>query len=128
MSGAVNTAFVLDMQRKLHRWSTEKADKVFEDLFNIVCDRRTLDEAWRRLTRNRGSQTPGSDGVTRRKIEERPGGAATFLEEVREELRNGIYRPQSVLSKTFGLKATHPLMIAGIIGAIVDIGKRWIEF
>lgn len=96
MPGAVNTAFVLDMQRKLHRWSTEKADKVFEDMFNIVCDRRTLDEAWRRLARNRGSQTPGSDGVTRRKIEERPGGAATFLEEVREELRSGIYRPQSV--------------------------------
>ncbi|MEI9932479.1 MAG: hypothetical protein WDM89_18560 [Rhizomicrobium sp.] len=27
----------------------------------------------------------------------------------------------------FGLKATHPLMIAGIIGGIVDIAKRWIE-
>lgn len=41
MPGAVNTAFVLDMQRKLHRWSTEKATAAFEDLFNIVCDRRT---------------------------------------------------------------------------------------
>ena len=94
--GAVNTAFVLDMQRKLHRWSTEKADKAFEDLFNIVCDRRTLSEAWRRLTRNRGSRTPGSDGVTRRQIEEQPGGVAMFLEEIREELRRGIYCPQSV--------------------------------
>jgi RNA-directed DNA polymerase len=96
MPNAVNTAFVLDMQRKLNRWSTEKADKVFEDLFNIVCDRRTLDEAWRRLARNRGSQTPGSDGVTRRKIEERSGGTATFLENIREELRRGSYCPQSV--------------------------------
>lgn len=94
--GAVNTAFVLDMQRKLHRWSTEEADKAFEDLFNIVCDRRTLNEAWRRLTRNRGSQTPGSDGITRRKIEERSGGAAGFLEEIQEELRSGTYRPQPV--------------------------------
>lgn len=44
MPGAVNTAFVLNMQRKLHRWSTEKATAAFEDLFNIVCDRRTLEE------------------------------------------------------------------------------------
>lgn len=94
--GAVNTAFVLDMQRKLHRWSTAKADRVFADLFNIVCDRRTLDEAWRRLARNRGSQTPGTDGVTRKRVEERPGGAAGFLEDIREALRGGIYRPEPV--------------------------------
>jgi len=65
-SGAVNTAFVLDMQRKLYRWSTAKPDKVFVDLFNIVCDRRTLEEAWKRMARNRGSQTPGTDGITLR--------------------------------------------------------------
>jgi retron-type reverse transcriptase len=94
--GAVNTAFVLDMQRKLHRWSTAKADQVFADLFNIVCDRKTLSEAWRRLARNRGSQTPGTDGVTRKRVEERPGGAAGFLEGIREELRCGIYRPEPV--------------------------------
>ncbi len=27
----------------------------------------------------------------------------------------------------FGLKESHPLLLVGIIGAIVDIGKRWIE-
>lgn len=94
--GAVNTAFVLDMQRKLYRWSTAKADQVFADLFNIVCDRRTLAEAWRRLARNRGSQTPGSDGVTRHKVEERSGGVARFLEDIREDLRRGTYRPEPV--------------------------------
>lgn len=45
MSGAVNTSLVLDMQRKLYRWSNEDPDKVFADLFNLVCDRRTLEEA-----------------------------------------------------------------------------------
>jgi group II intron reverse transcriptase/maturase len=94
--GAVNTAFVLDMQHKFYRWSTENADKVFSDLFNIVCDRRTLNEAWRRLARNRGSQTPGTDGITRRKVEERPGGVVAFLEDIREELRYGIYGPEPV--------------------------------
>ena len=96
MSGSVNTGFVLDMQRKLYRWSYADADKVFADLFNLVCGRKTLDAAWQRLARNRGSQTPGTDGVTRSKVERRPGGATRFLEDIREELRRGIYRPEPV--------------------------------
>ena len=96
MSGAVNTTFVLDMQRKLYRWSSSDPDKVFADLFNLVCDRRTLTEAWQRLARNRGSRTPGTDGVTRRTVEERPGGAEDFLAEIRENLRTGSYMPQPV--------------------------------
>jgi len=94
--GAVNTAFVLDMQRKLHRWSVANAEKVFADLFNIVCDRRTLLESWRRLTRNKGSRTPGTDGVTRKTVEERLGGAVRFIEDIRGELRSGTYRPEPV--------------------------------
>ena len=89
MSGAVNTGSVLDMQRKLYRWSTADPDKAFADLFNLVCDRRTLEAAWQRLAGNRGSQTPGTDGMTRHKVEERPGGAAEFLEDIREQLRCG---------------------------------------
>ena len=63
MPGAGNTSFVLDMQRKLYRWTTAEPEKVFADLFNLVCDRRTLTDAWQRLIRNRGSQTPGTDGA-----------------------------------------------------------------
>lgn len=96
MSGAVNTSFALDMQRKLHRWSSEDPNKVFADLFNIVCDRRILAVAWSRLASNRGSRTPGTDGVTRRTVEERPGGAVGYLDEIREALRKGTYRPEPV--------------------------------
>lgn len=96
MSGAMNIAFVPDMQRKLYRWSATNADKVFSDLFNLVCDRRTLDAAWRRLSRNPGSRTPGTDGVTRKKVEERAGGATAFLTDIREELRSGTYRAEPV--------------------------------
>lgn len=96
MSGTVNTRLVLNMQRKLYRWSHADVDRVFDDLFNLVCDRRTLAVAWERLSRNRGSQTPGSDGMTRRKIEERPGGAAGYLDTIREELRRSTYRPEPV--------------------------------
>src|SRR5271169_2674723 len=96
MSGTVNTGFVLDMQRKLHRWSAADPEKGFADLFNLMCDRRMIAAAWKRLSRNKGSQTPGTDGTTRRKVEERPGGVAVFLEAIRDELRNGTYKPQPV--------------------------------
>lgn len=96
MTGDVNTSFVLDMQRKLYRWSSEGPNKVFADLFNLVCDRRTLNEAWRRLARNSGSQTPGTDGMTRRSVEQRPGGAAGLLDDIRGTLRDGTYRPEPV--------------------------------
>jgi RNA-directed DNA polymerase len=96
MSGTVNTGFALDMQRKLYRWSAANPEKRFADLFNLVCDRRMIADAGKKLSRNKGSQTPGTDGTTRRKVEERTGGVAAFLEEIREELRNGIYKPQPV--------------------------------
>jgi len=96
MSGSVNTGFILDMQRKLYRWSTASPDKVFADLFNLVCDRRMLDVAWQRLARNQGSQTSGTDGVTRRKVEERLGGVPIFLADIQQELRNGTYSPEPV--------------------------------
>ena len=96
MTGTVNTGFVLDMQRKLYRWSTADTAKVFADLFNLVCDRRTIAVAWQKLSQNTGSQTPGTDRMTRHKVEKRAGGVAAFLEEIWEELRNGTYKPQPV--------------------------------
>lgn len=92
----MNTEAILDMQGKLYRWSRGDRRKVFADLFNLVCDRGTLEIAWQRLARNQGSNTPGTDGVTRRMIEEQPGGHSDYLGHVREELRDGTYRPQPV--------------------------------
>ena len=96
MSDTVNTEFILDMQRKLYRWSAADPEKGFADLFNIVCDRRTLLHAWERLARNKGSNTPGTDRVTRKAVEERPDGVAGFLENIRQDLRHGTYQPQPV--------------------------------
>lgn len=96
MSGTVNTGSILDMQRKLYRWSAADPDKRFADLFNIVSDRTMLLHAWQRLARNRGSNTPGTDGMTRKGVEERPDGVAGFLEDIRQDLRRGTYRPEPV--------------------------------
>jgi group II intron reverse transcriptase/maturase len=92
----VNTAAILDMQHKLYRWSRTDPEKVFHDLFNLVIDRRTLHLAWAKLSKNRGSRTPGIDGVTRQKIEEREGGVACFLEELHQDLKAGRYIPTPV--------------------------------
>jgi RNA-directed DNA polymerase len=128
MSDEVNTSFVLDMQRKLYRWSNENPDKVFVDLFNLVCDRRTLDEAWRRLARNSGSRTPGTDGMTRRVVEQRPGGAAGLLDEIREALRNGTYQPQPVRQRLIPKPGKpgkfRPLGIPTLIDRLVQMALK----
>jgi len=95
----VNTEAILNMQRKLYGWSRNDPEKVYSDLFNLVCDERTLHLAWCYLSRNSGSRTPGIDGVTRRKIEERPGGVRRFWEMIRTALRNGTHVPQPVRQK-----------------------------
>ena len=92
----VNTGYVLDMQRKLYRWSRNNRQQTFDDLFNWVCDRRNLEDAWRKLAGNKGSKTPGIDGTTRRTVEERPGGVPMFLDRVRDALRSGKYVPRPV--------------------------------
>jgi hypothetical protein len=42
-------------------------------------------------------------------------------------MRMASFEGAAKLRKAFALKAEHPLMVAGVIGGIVDIGKRWIE-
>ncbi|GHC99870.1 group II intron reverse transcriptase/maturase [Novosphingobium pokkalii] len=130
MPGAVNTAFVLDMQRKLYRWSNEDPHRVFDDLFNLVCDRRTLSEAWQKLARNSGSRTPGTDGMTRRSVEQRAGGAARLLDEIREALRNGTYVPQPVRQRLIPKPGKpgqfRPLGIPTLIDRVVQMALKLI--
>jgi hypothetical protein len=52
-------ARVLHVQTKLHKWASTDPDKQFRDLFNLVCDRTTLQVAWQRIRANRGSRTTG---------------------------------------------------------------------
>lgn len=89
---------VLDIQRKLHRWSKTDKEKRFSDLFNLVCDRATLVTAWERVRSNRGSKTAGVDGQTRGYIEQRLG-KERFLEGLRSSLMARTYRPAPVREK-----------------------------
>jgi AcrR family transcriptional regulator len=63
-------------------------------------------------------------------IQANPGVARVFLIDIDshgDAMRMASFEGAQKLAKAFGLKATHPLAIAGIVGAIVDIAKRWIE-
>jgi RNA-directed DNA polymerase len=87
---------VREMQAKLHRWAGDDSSRRFGDLFNLVCDREFLAEAWLRVKKNKGSRTPGIDAATVADIENRPGGVGAFLGQVRDLLKSGEFRPDPV--------------------------------
>jgi RNA-directed DNA polymerase len=86
---------VREMQAKLHRWAGEDPSRRFGDLFNLVYDRDFLAEAWLRVARNTGARTPGIDAATVAYVETRIGVGA-FLEQLRDLLKSGEFRPVPV--------------------------------
>ncbi|WP_455431013.1 hypothetical protein [Streptomyces cadmiisoli] len=86
---------VLEMQTKLHCWATDDRDRRFDDLFNLVADPAFLLVAWDRVRRNRGARSAGVDGQTARSVEDGQGVEA-FLDEVRSDLKDRIFRPLPV--------------------------------
>ena len=86
---------VLGIQRKLHRWACDDRSRRFSDLHNLVCDRATLLVAWGRVRGNRGARSAGMDGQTAVHVEQVLG-VERFLEELREQLRAGGFRPVPV--------------------------------
>jgi RNA-directed DNA polymerase len=86
---------VREMQAKLHRWAGDDSSRRFGDLFNLVSNRDFLAEAWLRVKGNAGSRTPGIDRATVARIEDRIGVGA-FLENVRDSLMSGEFRPVPV--------------------------------
>jgi len=87
---------VRGMQVKLHRWAGQDSSRRFGDLFNLVCDPYFLAEAWSRVRSNKGSRTPGTDGVTISRVEYGPGGVSGFLAAIGDQLKAGTYRPSPV--------------------------------
>ena len=88
-------ATVRRMQLKLHRWAVEDSDRRFGDLFNLVYDPAFLVHAWERVANNTGARTAGVDRATVASIIRRPG-VAPFLQDVRDQLKSGTFRPVPV--------------------------------
>ncbi|MCX5847583.1 MAG: group II intron reverse transcriptase/maturase [Deltaproteobacteria bacterium] len=78
-----------NLRRKIYlKAKSEKAWR-FWGLYVHVCKMETLREAYKMAKKNNGA--PGIDGVTFEAIEE--SGLEAFLEQIREELVSGTYRP-----------------------------------
>ena len=78
-----------DLRRKIYlKAKSEKAWR-FWGLYIHICKMETLQAAYKMAKSNNGA--PGIDGVTFEAIEE--AGMEAFLEQIREELVSGTYRP-----------------------------------
>lgn len=78
-----------DLRRKIYLKA--KSDKTwrFWGLYVHVCKMETLQHAYQESRKNNGA--PGIDGVTFEDIEK--AGLEAFLEQIRDELVSGVYRP-----------------------------------
>ena len=83
---------VRDFQRKLYRKAKEDKAFRFYSLYDKICLKHVIEEAYRRVFKNKGA--PGVDGMTFSDIIR--GGQTKFLEDIRQELLDRTYQPQPV--------------------------------
>lgn len=83
---------VQELQRRLYHKSKAEPNFRFYTMWDKVCRRDVLQEAWRRVRANRGAA--GVDGVSIQTIER--DGVEAFLESLRRDLSEGTYRPMPV--------------------------------
>ena len=86
---------VLNIQTKLHQWSTDNPARRFDDLYNLIYDPAVLLTAWRRVRGNRGARSAGIDGETAYYVETVRGETAV-LSELRETLKARSFQPLPV--------------------------------
>jgi len=118
---------VSEMQAKLHRWAAADPGRRFDDLFNFVHDPATLIVAFDRVAGNTGSRTPGVDGLTVADVEEVIG-VPGFLDDLRDRLKAGTYRPLPVrerkISKPGGSGKVRSLGIPTVADRVVQAALK----
>lgn len=83
------------LQARLGKAAKQQPGRRFHALYDRICRDDVLQEAWKRVKRNKGAA--GVDAVTLAAIEAE--GVQSFLESIEQELRAGRYRPKAVLRR-----------------------------
>lgn len=86
---------VRELRRRLWAAAKRQPGRRFHALYDRIFRRDVLQEAWRRVKKNRGSA--GIDAQTLAEVEQY--GVDRFLEEIADELKGGTYRPSAVMRR-----------------------------
>jgi len=90
--------WLLNIQRKLYQWSGKHPGDAYGDLWNWITDPRNLRVAYARVASNKGSNSPGIDGITIARIYKEMG-EERYITYLRHQLRSRQYKPSAVLRK-----------------------------
>lgn len=110
---------VPELQQRLAQKAVAHPDHRFGDLYDLLTWESVLDEAATRLLANKGSRTPGLDGMDRRTLRER---RAYHLVQLKQQLRDGTFQPSPV-KRTYIPKKNGKLRPLGI----PTLYDRWVQ-
>jgi len=118
----VDTTQILKIQAELAQRTLAEPASRHRRLYRLVCDEGWLRAGLEDVFSNRGSSTPGIDGVTKATIDARKDGREKLVQQLHQELLTGDYRPQPV-KRVYIPKANgklRPLGIATIRDRVVQ--------
>ncbi len=92
----MDTTHILKIQTELAQRTLAHPAERHKRLYRFVCDEGWLRTGLETVLSNKGSSTPGLDGVTKGRLDTNPDGRADLVHQLHVELVAGIYRPQPV--------------------------------